>query len=100
ERERRGGAALSQLFGGERPAEQSHAAAAELGRHVKPVEAGVAQGGVVFDGVAGLSVVLRGAGGEVGGQTPGAVLQLLLRRRHVKLHAELSLSPRPSVNPS
>src|SRR5206468_12462632 len=94
EGQRRGGAALRQLFGGERPAQQAHAGAAEVGRDVEPVEAGVTQGGVVLDGVAGLSIVLGSARGEVGGQASGAVLQLLLRRRDVKLHAELRLYAR------
>src|SRR5206468_6689032 len=86
EGQRRRGAALRQLFGGERPAQQSDTAAAQLGRDVQPVEAGVAQGGVVLDRVARLPIVLGRASREVGGQTPGAVLQLPLRRRDVKLH--------------
>ena len=55
-------------------------AAAELGRDVEPVEAGVTQRGVVLDGVAGLAIVLGGARGEVGGETAGALLQIPLRR--------------------
>ena len=55
-------------------------AAAELGRDVEPVEAGVAQRGVVLDGIAGVAVVLGGARGEVGGQAAGALLEVSLRR--------------------
>jgi hypothetical protein len=90
ERQRRGGAALSQLLGGERPAQQPDATAAELGRDVEAVEAGLAQGGVVLDRVAGVAIVLGGARGEVGGQAAGAMLEVSLRRRDVKLHASLS----------
>ena len=90
---------LRQLFGDERPAQQAYAGAAKLGRDVEPIEAGVTQGSVVLDGVACLPIVLGCAGGEVGGQAPGAVLQIPLRRRDVKLHSELSHYPRVSVNP-
>ena len=66
------------------------AAAAELGGDVEPVEAGVAQGGVVLDGIAGVAIVLGGARGEVGGQAPGALLEFSLRRGDAKLHATSS----------
>ena len=77
----------AELLGGERPAEQSDASAAELGRDVEPVEAGVTQRGVVLDGIAGVAIVLGGARGEVGGQATGALLEFSLRRADDKLHA-------------
>ena len=105
ERQRRRAAALGELLGGERPAEQSHASAAELGRDVEPVEAGLTQRGVVLDGIAGVAIVLGGARGEVGGQATGALLEFSLRRADDKLHAtsfgrSRDSYPRVSVNPS
>src|SRR4029453_11033205 len=71
-------------------ASSSAASAPPLGRDVEPIEAGVAQGGVVLGGVSRVSIVLGRARGEVGSQTPRALLQLSLRRCDVKLHPKRS----------
>ena len=89
--ERQGGrrAALGQLLGGERVAEQAHPGASELGGDVERVEPGVAERRVVLQGMARLAVMLGRARREVGRERPTPLLETTLVLGDVKLHAPL-----------